>query len=216
MMSITKFKYPRTVHLPWSAGVDADDIRCIDTRQFIGREVVITEKMDGENSSLYRHGCHARSLDSVNHPSRDWLKQFHAAIAADIPPQWRICGENLYARHALAYTRLQSYFYGFSIWDEQNICLSWDDTQLWFSLLGIVSPRVLYRGPWDEKFIRTLTIDTRQMEGYVVRLADAFHYDAFAVSVAKWVRAGHVQTGKHWMYAEVVANGLAPVTQEAQ
>ena len=46
------------------------------------------------------------------------------------------------------------------------------------------------------------------MEGYVVRLAERFAYADFAQSVAKWVRAQHVQTTQHWMFAEVVPNQL--------
>lgn len=42
--------------------------------EFLKGPVVITEKMDGENTTLYRDGLHARSLDSRHHPSRNWVK----------------------------------------------------------------------------------------------------------------------------------------------
>lgn len=204
----TRFKYPRTPHLPWSQGVSDDDVRCIDTNMFQGKQVVVTEKMDGENTSLYCDYYHARSIDSRHHPSRDWIKRFHAEIAQDIPTGWRICGENLYARHSIAYDTLRSYFYGFSIWNERNECLSWADSQVWFDMLGIEMPTLLYQGKWDEPRIRSLLLNTDHVEGYVVRLADAFAYSAFAHSVAKWVRADHVQTEQHWMKRIVVANQL--------
>lgn len=204
----TRFKYPRTPHLPWSQGVSDDDVRCIDTNMFQGKQVVVTEKMDGENTSLYCDYYHARSIDSRHHPSRDWIKRFHAEIAQDIPAGWRICGENLYARHSIAYDTLRSYFYGFSIWNEHNECLSWADSQVWFDMLGIEMPALLYQGKWDEPRIRSLLLNTEHVEGYVVRLADAFAYSAFAHSVAKWVRADHVQTEQHWMKRIVVANQL--------
>ena len=41
-------KYPRTWHLPWSEGKTKDDRTLSDCKQFEGREVVVTEKMDGE------------------------------------------------------------------------------------------------------------------------------------------------------------------------
>ena len=42
-------KYPRTFHLPWSPGADDKNERVmLDTSQFIGKQVVVTEKMDGE------------------------------------------------------------------------------------------------------------------------------------------------------------------------
>lgn len=50
-------------------------------------------------------------------PSRDWIKALHGQIAHEIPEGWRLCGENLYARHSIAYDALPSYFTLFSIWD---------------------------------------------------------------------------------------------------
>lgn len=203
----THFKYPRTPHLPWSLSVSSDDLRHKSVIDFSG-EVVITEKMDGENTTLYRDHLHARSLDSRHHPSRDWLKQWHGSMAHAIPDGWRICGENLFARHSVAYKNLSSYFYGFSVWNENNECLSWDDTLEWFSLLSIHPVPVLYKGLWDENTIRKLALDTNTQEGYVVRSADAFSYDDFSQQVAKWVRANHVTSDKHWMHSEVIPNGL--------
>ena len=63
---------------------------------------------------------------------------------------------------------------GFSIWDESNVCLDWDDTQSWFLLLGITSVPVLYDGIYDEALLRKLadSLDPSVSEGYVVRVAD--------------------------------------------
>lgn len=201
-------KYPRTPHLPWSRSVTADDIYSLDLGHFIGREVVVTEKMDGENTTLYTDHIHARSLDSQHHPSRDWVKRWHHTIAHEIPQGWRICGENMYAQHSIEYFELESYFYGFSLWNERNECLSWVETKEWFALLGISSPPILYQGIWDESYLRSLVLDTQKVEGYVVRLAASFHYEQFAQAVAKWVRPRHVQTDQHWMFAAVQPNHL--------
>lgn len=204
----TYFKYPRTPHLPWSLSVSSDDLSKKSVSVFTGVDVVVTEKMDGENTTLYQNHLHARSLDSRHHPSRDWLKQWHGGMAHTIPDGWRICGENLFARHSVSYQQLGSYFYGFSVWNENNECLSWDETIEWFAMLSIHPVPVLYKGLWDENTIRELTIDTDKQEGYVVRSAGKFHYDEFSQRVAKWVRADHVTTDKHWMHSEVVPNGL--------
>lgn len=210
-MHTHRVKYPRTLHLPWSPGATSDDKILNDTRAFEGREVIVTEKMDGENTTLYRDGMHARSLDSRHHPSRDWIKRLQGAMGWQIPEGWRVCGENLYAQHSIRYEQLRSYFYVFSVWDERRVCLSWDATCEWAELLGLEVVPVLYRGPWDEAAIEALgdTLDLTCQEGYVVRCADAFEASAFASSVAKWVRAHHVQTDTHWMHQAVVANGLA-------
>jgi len=201
-------KYPRTPHLPWSPGATDDDTRTTSLSSFEGSVVVVTEKMDGENTTLYCDHSHARSLDSRHHPSRDWLKQWHSRFAHTIPVGWRICGENLYARHSVAYEHLSSYFYGFSIWNESNRCLSWPETLEWFELLGVHPVPELYLGPWNEKVIQEIEIDPSVSEGYVVRKLESFSYTEFDQSIAKWVRTGHVQTNKHWMHAEIVPNQL--------
>jgi len=46
-------------------------------------------------------------------------------------------------------------------------------------------------------------------EGYVVRWARGFHASEFPRAVAKYVRAGHVQTDDHWLHRKVVRNELA-------
>lgn len=203
-------KYPRTFHLPWSEAITSDDKVAHSVEHFVGRQVVVTEKMDGENTTLYRDHMHARSLDSKGGEDRAWVKQLWAQVRNDIPQGWRICGENLWACHSVHYTELKSFFYGFSIWDGCNNALSWDDTTEYFGMLGIAPVPVLYSGEWDEKAIRNLSkgMNLEQTEGYVVRLADSFHYDDFSTSVAKFVRKGHVQTDKHWRHQAIRPNSL--------
>jgi predicted kinase len=201
--------YPRTPHLPWSPGVAPDDVRAADLSAFSGREVVVTEKLDGENTTMYADGLHARSLDSAHHPSRAWVKALHGRIAASIPAGWRVCGENMYARHSIAYDALDSWFYAFSVWAGER-CLGWDATVRFARRLGVPLPPVLWRGVFDERAVRALRVDTARQEGYVVRTVDAFDRAEFAHRVAKWVRAAHVQSDQHWMLAPVVPNGRGP------
>lgn len=47
---------------------------------FLGQEVVVTEKIDGENTTMYPDHIHARSLDSNHHPSRNIVKQLHGQV----------------------------------------------------------------------------------------------------------------------------------------
>ncbi|MCX4524292.1 AAA family ATPase [Streptomyces sp. NBC_01551] len=200
--------YPRTAHLPWSPGVGGDDVRAAaGLAGLVGQEVVVTEKLDGENTTLYADGLHARSLDSGHHPSRAWVKGLQGRIGAGIPAGMRVCGENLYARHSIPYEDLDSWFYGFSVWDGDR-CLDWDRTVRFLHGLGVPTPRVLWRGTFDERALRKLRLDTARQEGYVVRTAAGFGRADFGRCVAKWVRGGHVQTDTHWMYAQVVPNGL--------
>ena len=43
------FKYPRTMHFPWSLGSTSDDKFMENTASFVGKDIVCTLKMDGEN-----------------------------------------------------------------------------------------------------------------------------------------------------------------------
>lgn len=73
-----RYKYPRTAHLPWSPGVSDDDLLLESLDLFVDQEVVTTEKLDGENTTLYPEGLHSYSIDSRHHPSRDWSRPFTA------------------------------------------------------------------------------------------------------------------------------------------
>lgn len=201
-------KYPSTPHLPWSPSVQDDDTYLLDTDNFIGKEVVVTEKLDGENTSLYPDYIHARSITPRPHASRDWVKGLHGQIKHLIPQGWRLCGENLYALHSIYYGGLESYFYLFSIWDENNRALSWDETKEWAELLGLPTPREFYRGIWNEKTVRAINVDLAKCEGYVVRTIKGFAYADFPSHIAKWVRQDHIQTDEHWMNKAIVPNGL--------
>ncbi|EBA13361.1 RNA ligase family protein [Roseobacter sp. CCS2] len=195
-----------------SPGVQSDDKIASDLGAFEGAEVVITEKMDGENTTLYADGFHARSLDSGRHPSRDWLARFQAERGYLIPPGWRICGENLYARHALAYEDLPAYFLGFSVWNDANDCLSWDETLARFTDWNVEPVRTLWRGTFGPTTVLDVTgeLNLDQVEGCVIRLASAFQISNFQRSVMKWVRPGHVQPGaQHWSKCPMIPNGLS-------
>jgi hypothetical protein len=119
-----------------------------------------------------------------------------------------LCGENLYARHSIAYENLESFFYLFSIWDEHNVCQSWEDTLSWAQLLNLKTPKKHYKGIWNTNLITGLCIDTKSCEGYVVRTTKQFHYQDFDQHVAKWVRKSHITTGTKWMNQAIIPNGL--------
>lgn len=214
-----RVKYPRTYHLPWSPGKTSDDRTLTSLDSFVGNDVVVTVKMDGENTTMYRDYLHARSLEYEHHPSRTWVKAMHASIANDIPVGWRLCGENCYAQHSIRYRNLPSYFMLFSVWNEKNVCLDWDQTVEWASLLGLSTVPVIYEGQWDERRIKNLTSDVvqsgqfgDQVEGYVVRLRDQIAYKDFRSKVGKYVRTNHVQTDAHWMNKPTVANDVRKST----
>lgn len=208
-------KHPRLYHLPWSDSMTDDDRVLPDLSGFLGREVIVTEKADGEQTTVYNDYLHARSIDGPSHASRNLIKSFAAGWQYALTDEQRVCGENCYAQHSIAYDEsnpLPHHFLGFSMWDGMT-CLSWDETIENFAILGITPVKTIWRGIFDEKMIRSLYDPARdwdKIEGYVVRLTDSFTYGEFRRSVAKYVRKGHVQTTKHWRLGQrIVPNSWA-------
>ena len=153
-MSIQKYyKFPRTYHFDFSENLQNDDKMLLSLDGFLGKEVVVSEKIDGENTSMMSDYIHARSLDSGDHLSRHWVKALHGTIKHQIPKGWRICGENMFALHSIYYTGLTSYFYVFAIFDENNTCLAWKDVEDFSDLLGLQTVPVLYKGIWDKDLV---------------------------------------------------------------
>lgn len=210
-MNPGSIKYPRSFHHPGSPGKTSDDKVMHDLSAFEGKEIVITAKLDGECTNIGPNFCHARSLDSGYHPSRTWVQNFASTFQHNIPDKYRICGENLYARHSIHYQNLRSYFYVFNIWDEENTCLDWDTTKEWCQLLGLEMVPEIYRGPWDKSFVEGLVVPEWEgdvCEGWVCRVTHEFKYEDFSKYLCKNVRSGHVQTDTHWMHSAVVPNQL--------
>lgn len=229
-----RIKYPRTKNLPFSRSDSSDDVWWKNCSHFENKEVVVSEKLDGEATTIYPDGyVHARSVDSAHHPSRSWIKAFASQFAHRIPSDWRICGENLYAWHSIYYEELPTYFFVYGIYDENNFCISWEETESVCEELGLHTAPVIYRGVWDEKKIRDLWTGSSRFttfllhltesvedgeftlpcgaEGFVVRLAERFHYDDFQFSCAKFVNSLFRQNMRdvHWQTAEVIPNKLA-------
>jgi hypothetical protein len=206
-------KYPRTYHLPTSPNLQNDDRQHKNVDFFIDKEVVCSIKMDGESTSMYTEYIHARSVDSKYHESRTWVKSLHGKIKHDIPKDFRICGENVYAKHSIHYHHLKSYFYVYSIWDEKNEALSWDETVEYCALLDLITVPVFFRGLYNGGAIHQAFLDYEKklidpVEGYVIRVTNKIPYQAFKDSVAKYVRKNHVTTSQFWMNESVIKNNL--------
>lgn len=202
-----KLKYPRTLHLPNSPGVSNDDKVLKDLSVLDNKVWIVTEKMDGENTTMMNDCIYARSLDSNNHPSRNWVKGLWGEISYMISKGTRICGENLYAKHSIHYKDLKSYFLVFSIWNQHNVCLSHEHTleMCEFYNLNMVPILGIFKGN-QINIIPNFIKDN--MEGVVIRNIDYFHFNDFQENVFKWVRKDHVQTDNHWSTQPIIKNEL--------
>ncbi len=206
-------KYPKTPHLPNSEAYTADDVVLNEFPYFTNKPVVATLKMDGECTSMYGgyNYIHARSLEPLGrHTSHSWIKTLYANIYPYIPNGWRICGENLYAKHSIEYRHLESYFYVFSIW-YHDVCLSWNNTIKFCKQFGLTTVPMIYYGIFDSKEIHKnypKVYNGDLTEGYVVRQSGEFEYKDFQNCVAKYVRKNHVQTTTHWKNQQVIPNKI--------
>lgn len=206
-------KYPRTYHFDFSPEVHSDD-KIIDpsySNNFLNTEVIITEKLDGQNSCFKGHqGVFARShqIETKN----EWdslLKQYYYNNLHLIKNDVYYFFENLYAVHSIEYTNLESSFYMFSAFlKNRYMWAEWSLVEDLSSSINVKPVPVLYKGKF--KNLREIKewMDTEilkpsklggEREGFVLRVSRSFPEKDFSKNVAKYVRKGHVQNKEeHW------------------
>jgi len=201
-------KYNRTYHLPWSPGSTNDDRISDNVESLLGKEIVITEKLDGENCGMTDEGVYARSHAAFTTSawSRE-VRQLHKlSVEDELGDGFFLFGENMEGIHSIEYTNLESYFYIFGIRDN-DIWTPWEKVEEYSYLLDIPTVPVLFKGIVNSaKELQQIVEDLvskpselgGQREGIVVRNAGEFDNSDFAENVMKWVRKGHVQTDVHW------------------
>jgi hypothetical protein len=209
-------KYNRTYHLPWSPGTTSDDRISPSVQSLIGIDIVITEKLDGENCGMTNDGVYARShaVFTTSAWSKEVRQLHNWKIKGQLPDSVFLFGENMEGIHSIEYSNLTSYFYLFGVRDN-NIWIPWESVEEYAFLLDPPTVPVLFKGQVSsEKELKELTMSlvTKPSalggvrEGIVVRNANMFHNDDFAENVMKWVRKGHVQTSDHWTRSWKKAN----------
>lgn len=207
-------KYPRTPHLPWSPGGTSDDKRLELVESLVGSPIVITEKCDGSNLTYTRDSVFARTHASApKHPSFAIAKATHAMLRHSLPEGHSVFCEYCYAVHSIEYSALPSYSLVFGVRRDADMCwLSWSDVEKVAESMGLPTVPVLFKGTVaTERALDELTSRLSSgassfggpCEGVVVRRASGFLDEAFSYSVAKWVRAGHVQTDDHWLHQTI-------------
>lgn len=201
-------KYNRTYHLFFSPGSTNDDRISDSVDTLLGKEIVITEKLDGENCGMTDKGVYARSHATFTTSawSRE-VRQLHKIKVEDmLGENVFLFGENLEGIHSIEYTNLESYFYIFGVRDN-NKWVSWSEVEEYSFLLDIPTVPVLFRGVINTaKELQTIVEDLVSKEsslgglreGIVIRNAVEFDNKDFKENVMKWVRKNHVQTDEHW------------------
>lgn len=218
--TVENMKYPRTYHLPFSPGATSDDKKIpwdFDWfgQMFAGKEVVISEKLDGENSCFTHFDVYSRSHGA---PTRSpWSRNLWAndgllwKIKDFIAEDEQVFGENLFGIHSIEYDKLPAYFFIFAIKNDDR-WYSWDEIEEYAKMIDVPTVPVIFRGILKDaqqlenicnQVISNPSHFGKTAEGCVIRIADSFPvYDegqfAFPQNVAKFVRPNHVQTDTHW------------------
>jgi hypothetical protein len=193
----------------------------------LNNPIVITEKLDGENTWLNEWGVFSRSHAA---PSFDPWSNFlweRWEINKDKFKGLEVFGENLYAVHAINYSGLNDHFYVFAI-REGDFWFSWDEVEFYADVLELQTVPVLFTGTINDlvllsthgqateilpnkvlenyilqcvsenSFLCDPSLYASPREGLVVRIAEGFPNSEFYSSVFKWVRPHHVQSEEHW------------------
>lgn len=201
-------KYNRTYHLPYSKGATSDDKISNDITNILGIDIVITEKLDGENTGMVNNGVYARSHATyTDSPWSKEVRQLHdIKVRGHLDDDVYLFGENMEGIHSIEYSNLESYFYLFGVRDN-NVWLSWKSVEEYAYLLDLVTVPVLFKGKVEseaelEDLVNNLVKEPSNLggerEGVVVRNSSFFLNKDFKSNVFKWVRKDHVKTDEHW------------------
>jgi len=214
-------KYPSTPHLPFSPGVNEDDIVADYgvEQTFANGEtrIIITEKLDGGNCCLKNGQVYGRTHShEATHWSFSQVKQLYNAKMMEKPEFFfeefegiELFGENMAAIHSIEYNRLTSPFYLFGARLRNGIWLSWDELDKVSKNLGFPTVPLVFDGILENVHqLRQLMEAESKLcsrasseilpEGFVVRVASEFKEKVFEQSIHKYVRKDHIQTQSDW------------------
>lgn len=130
-------KYCRSLHAHISLGTTSDDrfMPAGYVESFAKKDnLVLTEKLDGQNNCFSKRGVFARSHTSPSeHPWDKPMRERWQLIKNDLN-NLEIFGENMYGIHSIAYNKLESFFYVFAV-READRWLSWEEVKFYASML---------------------------------------------------------------------------------
>lgn len=201
-------KYPRTYHWPWSQQVHDDDSYHQDPSFFVGKEVSISEKLDGGNTALNSGNVYARSTGQI--ATQGWfahVKKYHAWKTKALNPDITVYGEDLAALHSISYELPMDETYKvFAVREGDEFLPLASVLEIAARLNLDVVPNV-YHGTFNsvkeiteffETEISKPSLYGTQREGFVMMTTSGFAADEFSTNVCKYVRKNHVQTDEHW------------------
>jgi hypothetical protein len=209
-------KYPRTLHLPFTAHSTTDDkiMDEGDVEYLISERTVVTEKLDGSNVCLTSSEVFSRSHGGKpSHASFRPLIRFHERNAHRILSGYSIFAEWCYAVHSIRYEMLQHPLNVFGLRDDSTgEWLNWSDVVEAAEWIGCPTVPVILDGYFSNKeefediitrFAHLNSVYGVEREGLVVRRFSGMEMHGEGKEkrlrgIGKWVRKNHVQTDEHW------------------
>ena len=206
---MSQSKYPRTPYAAFSPSGPSGRLTA-DVSNFLGRPLVITEKLDGSNVRLHNGMAQPRSPNSNGrHPWLAMVRKHHAWKTK--PYEYlELFGEDIYGVHSIRYDSVAEdrTFYLFAA-KQRNAWASWDSVCAWALYMGIPTVPVLHEDVVFHKRedLEQVCLDLMaepsalgpEREGLVVRVSKEFEDQHFSSSVCKGVRPNHVQADEeHW------------------
>lgn len=162
-------KYCRSLHAHISLGTTSDDRFMPNgyVKAFADMdELVVTEKLDGQNNCFSKHGVFARSHTApTTHPWDKPMRERWELIKDDLG-DLEVFGENMYGIHSVAYKKLESYFYVFAV-REGDYWLSWDEVKDYAAVLDLPTvPEIRVKSPL-RAFVATHSNENKALEAWL-------------------------------------------------
>lgn len=211
-------KYGRTYHFPFSPGTTSDDRIQYNYWKYVQqmKQIIHTEKLDGENNCLNKYGVFARShATPTTSPWTNHLRQRWEYMKHDLGGL-ELFGENIFAIHSIEYRKIEHHFYVFAI-RHLDTWLPWEEVCFYAAAFDLPTVPVLGTETQlleeqvfknkvlamiqEESAFKSYDIHTQKpctIEGVVSRNVDSFSIDELGTNVFKYVRKGHVKTDEHW------------------
>ena len=201
-------RYPRTPYWPDSPTKARDGDTLSDPERFVGREVVVTEKLDGSNTLLHQGDVYARSVSAP--AVAKWLGMVRKHDAWKVTePEVFLYGEEIYGVHSIEYDPVPEdrTFYAFALRFGHGSFGSFREMAQFAKSRAIPVVPVLFEGTFDSvRQVRDFVSEAHRQpsalggerEGVVLRLTAGFPATDFSRNVCKSVRVGHVQSDEHW------------------
>lgn len=174
-------KYPRSLHAPISLGTTSDDRFIPDgyLDVFRKKELILTEKLDGQNLCFNKHGVFARSHAApTEHPWDKTMVMAWNFIKKDLG-DLELFGESMYAVHSIEYKQLADHFYLFGI-RQNGMWLSWEEVKWWAELFEMSTvPEIKIKIPLSQ----------------VIQAPEIIKKENENVLLSKWLQ---MNLGMHW------------------